>query len=273
MADPVVDPQPADNPNDWKTGLPDDIRGDPSLEAIKDLPALAKSYIHAQRLVGMDKIPLPAKDATPEAWNEFYSKLGKPEAPDKYELPEVKYPEWYPKDEKLTEEFRGKAHELHLLPGQVKGLFEWFSVKQVGMLEAAKELADQDADKHHDTVLQEIKQEWGKDADTRLKRVQALVGLVGGKDLAEYLAMNQGGRRLGDHPGLIRFLDKLAADYPEHKLVMGDVGGAGLGGKAAALREIARINADTKHPAWNDGPGHKEAVAEMTRLSAIAYAK
>ena len=46
---------------DWKTSLTEDIRADKSLAPIKDINSLAKSYIHAQKLVGVEKIPLPNK--------------------------------------------------------------------------------------------------------------------------------------------------------------------------------------------------------------------
>ena len=44
---------------DWKASLSDEIRSDKSLENIKDIEGLAKSYVHAQKLVGSDKIPVP----------------------------------------------------------------------------------------------------------------------------------------------------------------------------------------------------------------------
>ena len=49
---------------DWKASLSDEIRADKSLENIKDIESLAKSYVHAQKLVGAEKIPVPNKHAT-----------------------------------------------------------------------------------------------------------------------------------------------------------------------------------------------------------------
>lgn len=70
----------------------------------------------------------------------------------------------------------------------------------------------------------------------------------------------------------MRFLHKIASEYPEDKLVMGDGASGGMG-KERAMKEIARVNADPTHPYWVTGPGHKEAVAEMARLSKIAYGR
>ena len=58
-------------------GLAEDIRNEPSLQNIQDVDQLAKGYVHEQRMVGADKIPLPNKHATDEDWNQFYSRLGR----------------------------------------------------------------------------------------------------------------------------------------------------------------------------------------------------
>jgi hypothetical protein len=42
---------------DWRTGLDESLRTDPSLADIKDISGLAKSYIHAQKMIGRDKLP------------------------------------------------------------------------------------------------------------------------------------------------------------------------------------------------------------------------
>jgi hypothetical protein len=44
--------------------LPEDLRMEPSLRNFTDPASLAKSYVHAQRMIGADKIPLPGKTAT-----------------------------------------------------------------------------------------------------------------------------------------------------------------------------------------------------------------
>ena len=75
---------------DWKANLSDEIKADKSLENIKDIESLAKSYVHAQKLVGADKIPVPNKFATEKDWDAVYEKLGRPKDATgyKYELPQ-----------------------------------------------------------------------------------------------------------------------------------------------------------------------------------------
>ena len=66
--------------------IPEELREHPSLSPIKDVGNLARSYVNAQRLIGSDKIPLP-KNPTDEDLDNIYSKLGRPETPEGYELP------------------------------------------------------------------------------------------------------------------------------------------------------------------------------------------
>ena len=109
---------------DWKASLSDEIRADKSLENIKDIEGLAKSYVHAQKLVGADKIPVPNKFATDKDWDAVYQKLGRPENPSgyKYDLPE---------DQSINQEalknFSDQAHKLGLLPGQANGVVKFYN--------------------------------------------------------------------------------------------------------------------------------------------------
>ena len=48
--------EPVTQEVNWKESLPDDLRDNPSLKSIQDVPGLAKSFIHAQKMVGADFI-------------------------------------------------------------------------------------------------------------------------------------------------------------------------------------------------------------------------
>ena len=75
---------------DFKTLIPEEYREEKSLQNFNKMDDFVKSYLHSQKLVGLDKIPVPNKHATEEDWKEVYKKLGSPEAADgyKYSLPE-----------------------------------------------------------------------------------------------------------------------------------------------------------------------------------------
>ena len=46
--------------NEFLNMIPEDLREHPSLSPIKDVPNLARSYVNQSKLLGADKLPLPA---------------------------------------------------------------------------------------------------------------------------------------------------------------------------------------------------------------------
>ena len=116
---------PTKQNTDWKANLSDEIRNEKSLENISDIESLAKGYVHAQRLVGADKIPVPNKFATEEDWNKVYEKLGRPKSADEYKF---NLPEDKTVDEAALKSFAEQAHKLGLLPGQADGLLNFIMI-------------------------------------------------------------------------------------------------------------------------------------------------
>jgi len=71
-------PAPAAQPtSSWKDSISEEYRVDPSIEKFTEIDALAKSYINATKMIGQDKIVIPTKNSTQEAWDEAYAKLGR----------------------------------------------------------------------------------------------------------------------------------------------------------------------------------------------------
>ena len=116
--------QPVQSEQSFVDTLPEDVRSEPSLKNFQDAGQLAKSYVHAQRMVGADKISVPTKHATDEDWNQVFSKLGVPDSPDKYE---VKYELQEGANDTPVKNFIAEAHKLNLLPHQVQGVLNYYS--------------------------------------------------------------------------------------------------------------------------------------------------
>lgn len=55
-------------------------------KAYKTPADVLKALRSAEKLIGLDKIPMPKDDLDTEGWNRVYSRLGRPESPDKYDL-------------------------------------------------------------------------------------------------------------------------------------------------------------------------------------------
>lgn len=114
--------------------LPEEIRADPALERLDDIPSLAKSYIETKKFVG-NSIQLPGKDSKPEdveTWRQTHMpKLAErglieaaPGKPEEYEFqpPDV---EGYNFDENTVKGFQDVAHQYKLTKAQAQGLLEF----------------------------------------------------------------------------------------------------------------------------------------------------
>ena len=116
--------QPQEQQVDFQSLIPESYKEEKSLQNFSNMDDFVKSYLHSQKLVGADKIPVPNKMATDEDWNAVYERLGRPETPDgyKYELPkETKL------EEKTLKAFSEEAHKLGLLPKQAQGIINYYN--------------------------------------------------------------------------------------------------------------------------------------------------
>jgi len=195
---------------DWKVSLSDDVKADKSLENIKDINALAKSYIHAQKMVGSDKIPVPNKYATEDDWNAVYEKLGRPKTADgyKFDLPQDKQV-----DEVSLKEFSSQAHKLGLLPNQAQGMVKFYNEITAKSLQDA----DSKALAARETSTKELKQEWGQAFDQKVSQAATLAKSVGATELLNTNLAD--GTKLGDHPVMIKAFAELANKMGEDSIV------------------------------------------------------
>jgi hypothetical protein len=251
-------------PENWKSALPPELQSDSTLATIKDIGTLAKNYVHAQRMIGADKIPVPnPKMATDEDYRKIYHKLGLPEKFEDYKGA-VEVAKDAGLDESFVGQFLEQAHKSGVMPKMAQGLVKWFTEanQQASqeMVEAQKNQLGQE--------LAKVKQEWGAKYDQNVKGAEILFGKFA--DPEDIKFFNDSG--LAQHPRIIRLLGKMSESF----LTEGEIpNGNGSGGSkytpTQAMEEMNKIYADTNHPYWNkDHPNHNTAVSEMARLSEMA---
>ena len=263
---------PAAKPVAFAETLPADIRGEASFRDIKDLDGLARSYLNAAKMVGLDKsrlVAIPGPDDK-DGWDKVYAAIGRPEAADKYQFKAPTLPEGLKVDEKLQTAFAGKAHELGITQRQAAGLYEWWNAARAGEFTQAQETGKQrqaDAMK----ALKEDKDFGGAAFDQNLDLARRGLAHYAGEELVAELERSG----LGDHPALIKAFAKLGRQAQEDGVL-----GKGAGGAAAqkspaeAQQEIAALRNDDqfmKAYGKKSAPGHAEAIEKMARLYEQAY--
>ncbi|QQS11062.1 MAG: hypothetical protein IPK81_15815 [Rhodospirillales bacterium] len=246
---------------DWRDALPLELRDDPTLRDVRDVAGLAKGYIHAQRLVGADRIPVPGRNADPEAWAMVFDRLGRPRSPDGYSLERPAEME-LPYDEGLESAFRERAHALGLLPEQAAGLYAWWLDLNRDDVAQQRRMVES----RRDGAREALRAEWAHRFDDRLRRANDALRRFADDELRERVAEG-----LGDDPAFIRFCARIGDLVGEHRLE-GPGAGAGFSSAVDAKRRIAEVFADRGHPYFQrDDPRHAHAVEEVRRLFESAY--
>lgn len=243
----------------WRDSLPDDIKGNTSLEKFSDVSTLAKSYINAESMIGKDKMVVPGVNTTEDEWNDIYTKLGRPSTPDEYNL-ELALQEGEVVDDQLFASFKDAAHKHGLSPQQAQGILDYYnniSTQTLNEQNNASVLAQEQSSR-------ELREEWGRSYDDNLSKASQIGKQYLGED-AFQLQMADGSM-LGDNATLIKGLAKLAMVMSEDTLV-GDKDS--VTSNAGVQDQLNNLTAPTS-PYWNKSdPQHDATVQKVYALRQV----
>lgn len=253
--------------SDWKSGLPEEIAADPALQDIKDVEGLAKSMIHAQKLVGMDRgqlVTVPGTDASEEEWNEFYTKAGRPESADAYRF---NNPEGAPEpNEEMQKWYADTAFKAGLTASQAAKMYEEYQSyagNAISQMETNNEQGREEGES-------QLKKEWGAAYEARVKAAVQPIANYADDGFSEFLETSG----MGNDPNMIKFLYNVSKALGED--TVSDVSkNTALLSPAEATAQIAQKQND---PAFmeaymkGDHPSHAWAVQEMTKLHQYQFA-
>ena len=257
-ATPAAQPTPS-----WKDSISEEYRKDPNIEKFTEADALAKSYINAVKMIGQDKIAIPTKNSTQETWDEAYTKLGRPESADKYNF-NIKS-DVINMDESAIKSFAEQSHKLGLNNKQAAGILDFYKNNMEGSAQQAKI----DTETAQSQAEQELRQEWGRDFDGKVKQAGALAKANINPEILDMTLSN--GIRLGDHPEIIKGFAKIAGMMSEDKIVATE--SENVNTVADIESEISAITNDTDGPYWNkQHPDHDKIVQQVYTLREMLYA-
>jgi hypothetical protein len=243
---------------DWREALPEDLRADPTLASINDTESAAKTLIHQQKMMG-NRIPIPKTD---EEMSELYTKLGRPETADGYEVDVPSgYEKYYP--EEMMSSFKQTGHDLGLSPKQMQGLVEW----QKGSVDYQMNQEQIAGDTQGVQTEEVLRKEFGANYDKQLTSAQRALRVYGTPELQQKLA----DPRYGNDPDLIRLLANAGKDITEDS-ARGTANNSLVMSPMDARQQIDQIQGDRSHAYWdNKNPKHMDALTEMEQLYAKAH--
>lgn len=263
------------------SSLPEDMRSEASLQDFKDIGGLAKSYVSSQQMLG-SSVRIPGEDAgddqrtefynklqsvpgvvrmptdptDSEGWSSFYSKAGKPETAEGYQL---NMPDGMEADKGMLD----MAHSMGLNNQQVNKFVEYQTAQQ----EQSETMQIQSRENAHET----LKQTWGQDYDNRMDGAKAAIRSYSEKHPDAVNELING--PAGNNPALLMMLSDLHGNMQEKGIPGTQASNISYGvTPSEALAQIEEIRGNSQHAAFNSSdPAHKAAVTKMTQLYNIAY--
>lgn len=249
--------------------LPEDIRSDGALQphikdGVIDFAGLAKSHVHANAMIGRDKVVIPKEGDDSETWNTFFRTLGRPDSPDSYEWPDVSQdaPD-VQLDEQWVGEFGKWAHELGLSNSQAQGLMQRFAKHtQYSMEQSAAALKGA-----QEQTMAELRREHGAATDDVIAGAKEVLNTFGDEEFSEWVESSG----LGDNPQFINFLAGVKKQMSEDVFGTAQRRASGQGlAPADAKSRLGELKSD---PAYLDAkdPRHKQIMQQIESLYSQAY--
>ena len=247
---------PQEQQVDFQSLIPEDYKEEKSLQNFSNMDDFVKSYLHSQKLVGADKIPVPNKMATDDDWKAVYDRLGRPETPEgyKYNLPkETKL------EESTLKAFSEEAHKLGLLPKQAEGIINYYN----SIAEQTEQAATVNEEAARAEAEVELRKEYGPAYDLKIAQARNLATNTFGQDFLRDTKLADGSV-LGNHPQVVRAFANLASQMSEDGIVQGEATSAmtvkEIDGEIESLTQPGSAYWDKTHI------NHRKAVGEVQRL-------
>ena len=262
-------PPPGGTPplNDFVKSLPADLQAEKSLHNMDNPVTLAKSYVHAQKMIGAKRLAAPEPTWGDKEWGQFADEIGRPKTAADYKVPEYKF-ESDPNlrvDAARIEPVKAALHEAGLTQRQVdKVLTTYFK-----SVDSDLKTARQQGETKRLEAETALKSEWGDKFDANMNLAKAVVTKFGDEKFMAYI--NEQG---GNDPRLIKSLSRIGAAMLEDKSRGGSAADSlQITDQTRATQEIDRLKIDKDFQASmtnKSHPGHKAAVQQWLNLHKVA---
>lgn len=262
--------------NGWGDGLDASMQQLVQTKGWKSPAEVLKGYAELEGFAGR-AVAIPGDDAKPEDVDKFYNKLGRPEAPEKYDFSNFKVPDGLPWNPKVQDGMRGVLHKAGVSQKSAAVLMDGYAALQNEEWKAREANAADFATKGKAA----LEKDWGNDFQANLDLANRAVKEVFGNDLEDAKGIQLAdGTYLLDHPNLAKVFKRLGSAISEDGDLVG-ARGDGVSGANGPINtpqqaeaEIARIRGDAakdpEHPYVNrKHPEYQKMQAHMTRLYGI----
>jgi len=247
---------------EWLKGIDADLINDPIMKNHKDIGSVVKSYVHAARMVGADKVVVPGKNASPEEIKAYISKLGLPETPDKYEVKLAEQSIFSGEKSKALKEL---ALKNNILPNQLQSVMDYVTSELDSLVKADETETIQ----QRQQGIQGLREKWGEEGFKKnAHRSNLTAKHFGGDSFIDYL--NQTG--LGDDPKLIEVFAMIGSKLKQEDVFQKDITAQYGMSKDEAQKAINALFTDKAY-LDKSNPSHGDRLKDMLKYQEILMQK
>lgn len=267
-APPPTDPKPDANPSDWRsTIIPEDLADHASLKDFKDPQSLVKSYVHTKAELGK-RFSVPTTDAGDEAWDEVYTKLGRPEAADKYDFSAIENKDMVKDDDPVLNQFKEVFHKAGLNNRQAAMILNAAYDQEKSIQGAIEE-----SRKQAETAL---RKEYGQEYENRVKLANQTLDNLAKDAGIEVSALREELSKPSpaiNSPLLVRLFSGLGKSLENDRMwAAGRERNTGVPSRSEARYEIERLTSEHFTELMDpSNPKGREIQARLDKLYLIAH--
>jgi hypothetical protein len=228
----MPDGSAVDQPS-WMASLPDAHKMNPNFAQFKEAPLVWDKFDSFLKAEG-STVAIPGEGASDQDRATFYTRLGKPESSDKYEVGKPQeWPDGIPYEPEGEKWFRDVAMKHNLTNAQAKGLFADYMDMTKGRIsgvmeeqQKATQLAEQKRVETREKSIGELKKEWiGDTYAANISLAERAAARFGGEDIKKFFSETPGpdGGLLGDYVPLVKVFATIGEALGEDTLKGGPV--------------------------------------------------
>jgi hypothetical protein len=214
---PVVDnPTPAAN---WKDSVPSELRfnegGVDALGKFETPDQVAKSYLELQKTMG-NRVKLPTDETPDEERSAFYQRMGRPEKPDGYTLPQMEEGEAINPD--IINPIMAVAHEAGINDKAFGALVNKYLAIEAQMQEAQQVAIEQATN----AAEQQLQADWGGDYQANMETIERVFRQFSTDETRDVIKEKFNEAGLGRDPVILGWLKDIGVGMLNDRFVKGN---------------------------------------------------
>ena len=197
----------------WNDGVSETNQAMIAQKGWQNADAVLDSYSALEKSMG-GRIKMPGDDSAPEEVKAFYTKLGCPDTPDGYKLPELNGDEKY--DDSILKPMQLVAHEFGVTDKQFSKMLERF----LGIQKQSAEAEKAEYIRSKEQNERQMKEKLGADYDVYMELSKRAYTELGSEELVELLNQDTYIKLLNE-PVFIEFMNGIGKKMLDDTFVKG----------------------------------------------------